>query len=835
MSAALADTDAARAPTTDQAGVFLAAVESRRRAVLAALERVPKRDVVAEVVFDVLSHVALNAEAVLEGPLVDSFARRHGVDIEALSLPATLGGGTLRALLLQGESTKGPGLEAVNALFTLGYAVKLAPLDVVERRNFTLRVVAMLPGVERAGPFVLSDFLDVVLNEEDALRFWQIYVDRVAAEVGRRGAAPEVSTTEPWLLTRLLALHAEGPTPPRGSWLTLLRHVNRVLQAHRHRWRFVRHLAEGCHEPRMLHHLCTAPAMVEDPEVLPVFLVRGNGRLVSCALMTLHAYPDAHAAVDATLDELSSRPFQESGPRLVEIYAQLSLLPALLRGSALERLYRGIKQLAQAQVASGPLDALPGGVGRDARALRHLFLLVEVEPTVRARDAVVAEQYLARALTTWTQTFTPSGTDHPLNDAAWRDIVVRAAVSDLTHRGDAALARFEAALVGLAPAAAQWGQGEDAREQYLMVRFVTRFGTLWLQVCRALQRGGASATLVQQAYALLVRAYCAHELHAHGTGAFGAAEYVVPSLFPDLSGERTIADAGRLRAAADLVAQIESSLRAGPEAEGEVEPQVDFARRRPRLVPQPDEVGALDADVSLESATPSAPSLAAQEPATPLLQFKPTRGAPLETLGTVARGRAGAVSAVLSAYTGVTLLREALDSVLNFVGVRTQVRLKLTDQEVIVARVSELEDEVELSDAWSCALASLESVRVTQRLQRFYAVLGAGCLGVSALAGGHLMFVGLRGADIGMAGLGAGLIAMGLTLDALLGRVGRRHRDTLEVELRAAGRSDRVRVMVDARTGAQLLDAFMAHDAAQREREQMRRWSQVATPIFDEE
>jgi hypothetical protein len=227
--------------------------------------------------------------------------------------------------------------------------------------------------------------------------------------------------------------------------------------------------------------------------------------------------------------------------------------------------------------------------------------------------------------------------------------------------------------------------------------------------------------------------------------------------------------------------------------------------------------------------------LAAQEPATPLLQFKPTRGAPLETLGTVARGRAGAVSAVLSAYTGVTLLREALDSVLNFVGVRTQVRLKLTDQEVIVARVSALEDEAELSDAWSCALASLESVRVTQRLQRFYAVLGAGCLGVFALAGGHLMFVGLRGADIGMAGLGAGLIAMGLTLDALLGRVGRRHRDTLEVELRATGRSDRVRVMVDARTGAQLLDAFMAHDAAQREREQIHRWSQVATPIFDED
>jgi hypothetical protein len=97
------------------------------------------------------------------------------------------------------------------------------------------------------------------------------------------------------------------------------------------------------------------------------------------------------------------------------------------------------------------------------------------------------------------------------------------------------------------------------------------------------------------------------------------------------------------------------------------------------------------------------------------------------------------------------------------------------------------------------------------------------------------MFVGLRGADIGMAGLGAGLIAMGLTLDALLGRVGRRHRDTLEVELRATGRSDRVRVMVDARTGAQLLDAFMAHDAAQREREQIHRWSQVATPIFDED
>jgi hypothetical protein len=222
-----------------------------------------------------------------------------------------------------------------------------------------------------------------------------------------------------------------------------------------------------------------------------------------------------------------------------------------------------------------------------------------------------------------------------------------------------------------------------------------------------------------------------------------------------------------------------------------------------------------------------------EEPA--LLRETPTRERPFEALGVVAKGRGGAVATVLSTYSGLALAREALDTVLRFVGVRTQVRLRLTDREVIVARATDLAGETLASDGWSCALTALESVRVTARLQKFYAVLGAGCLGVSAIAGGHLVFVGLRGADVGLAGLGAGAVLVGLTVDALLGRIARRHRETLELELRAAGRPDRVRVMLDARAGAQLLDAFMAHDAARREREQLQRWSRAEEPIFDAE
>jgi hypothetical protein len=850
MSAALADDSPPAATPDPHAGVFLAAVESRRRVVLASLARMPQRDRVAELVFDVLTHVALNADTQLDFELVDSFGRRHDLDLQTTVLPREFAVQSLRDLLGRGDSPPGPALEALNALFTLGYASKIGPLDVVERRNFTLRVVAMLPGVERAGPYVLTDFLDVVLGEEDALRFWQIYVDRVAAEVGRRGAAPEVSTLEPWLLTRLLALHAEGPSPPRGSWLTLLRHVNRVLQAHRHRWRFIRHLAEGCHEPRMLLHLCTAPAMVEDAEVLPVFLVRGNGRLVSCALLTLQAYPDAHAAVDLSLAELAARPFPEIAPRLVEIYAQLHLFPSIPRGSALERLLKGIRTLTAEMLTSAPLDVLPTAVARDSRALRHLLLLVDVEPAIRAVDAVVAEQFLSRVLTTWNQTFTPSGVDHPLNDTLWRDAVVRAAVADLRRRGEVALSRFETALMGLSSAAEQWAQGDEARHAQLMTRFVGRFGSLWLEVCRALHRESEDERLVLSAYALLVRAYAGHEAYAHGTGAFGAAEYVVPSLFPDLLGATTIVEPGRLQAAAALVARVERSLRAGHE--GEHEPVADPVPRRPRLVSTPpgqaldvDEprarlIGLEEDEVEVRRAPPSRPPARLvpiealdEEPA--LLRETPTRERPFEALGVVAKGRGGAVATVLSTYSGLALAREALDTVLRFVGVRTQVRLRLTDREVIVARATDLAGETLASDGWSCALTALESVRVTARLQKFYAVLGAGSLGVSAIAGGHLVFVGLRGADVGLAGLGAGAVLVGLTVDALLGRIARRHRETLELELRAAGRPDRVRVMLDARAGAQLLDAFMAHDAARREREQLQRWSRAEEPIFDAE
>ena len=819
------------APDEVSPGVFLAAVELRRRQVLHALETMASRDRVAEFIFELVSHVALNPDAVLDGMLFDSFARRYRLEDEVGRLVIRLppGFGTerdLRVLLVEGL-VKGAVQDPLNALFTQGYDAKLRNLDVVERRDFTLRVVAMLPGAERIGAFVLTDYLDVVCEEDDALRFWQIYVDRVAAEIAKRGGPEELSTREPWLLSRLLALHAAGPMAPRGAWMALTRHVNRILQAHRHRWRFIRHLAEGCQEPRMLCYLCTSPAMVEDPEVIPVFLTRGNSRLVSCALLALHVYPDAHRVVDAVVDQLGERPFAEIASRLVEIHGQLHLFPSLEPGSALARLRIRLLELAMDRITEAPLDALPNAVPKDSRSLRQNLLLVDVEPFIRALNPAFAQQYLERVVGTWLQTFTPSGIEHPLNDEMWRAAVRRALTRLVQMDANAVIARIEAFARTLPGAAEKWSEGEALKQQHLCARFVALFGTVWLSVCRSLYAEPETHGLGLVCYESLVRVFAHLEAFGQGSGGFGALEYVVPSLFADLLGAEA-PEAGRVAEAAGLVARIEGTLYGPPaltpglsEAEGRA-PSPRSGRQRPGDTP-PAAPSSGPGPSVWKSATSA--ELIQDPRIVSLLKRRPSRDEPLRARSWVDRRPTGKWVCLLRAYTGYELLADLGGRMLRTLGLRRAGQLILTEHEVIVTRAGDLGGRGLESEAVSLRLDDVTGVRAHAQFRVFPLVLGGLGLVAGALLGGHLLFVGLRGGDADALAWAAALIGGGILFDAALTRLGRQNAETFVLELHGRDARQTLRLVIDAREGAEVLDAFMAHDAARQELANLRGWS----------
>lgn len=812
----MADDRSTDGPPNTTQGVFLAAIEARRRDVIVAIETIPQHGIVAELVFDLFTHLALSPEAELDVAVFESFARRHGLSTDSAGLPGPNGVGSMAELICGERRHDGPVVDLVNALFTQGYVGKLKPLDVVERRNFTLRVVGMLPGVERLGPYNLTDFLDVVAAEEDALRFWQIYVDRVAAEIAKRGASQAPSATEPWLLTRLIELHRQGTTAPRGSWLALTKHVTRVMQAQRHRWRFIRHLAEGCNEPRMLNYLCSSPAMIEDREVIPVFLTRGNGRLVSCALLSLHLFPDSHAIVRRVLAQLAERPFQEIAARLMDIYAQLHLFTGLPAGSALQVLKAGVLNLTVDSFRSAPLDLLPNQVPTDSRALRHLLLLLDVEPVLRNSAPAHAQQYLGRVVGTWQLSFTPSGIEHPLNDQVWAEAVRRAIYGLVMLSPDVTLDRVESFGLGLGATAERWAQHDPATSDRLGARFLGHYAETVLPVARALYADESTRERGLTLYVGLIHVFCGHIAQAQGTGVFGTIEYVLPVLFPDLVAGSTATQ--REIEAAHLVAEVDRGLFLGLDETGSGASLSSDSLRSPAAQA---ELRARTETFGDDDAVP--PTFAGFTGAA-LLHRAPTRGRPLQALAHVRRRRTRGLSTVLRAYSGLTVATELLDGLLRFVGVRTRARVVLTDRELLITE-AKVQGDLDLEQrATSIPLSELTGIRVHTELRVFPLVFGGATLVLAALTGGHLVFVGLRTGDVQTTLAGFLALAVGLVVDATFVALSRRSRRSVVLEVIQKDVPTTLHLVLDVVSGAPVLDAFLAHDAARKELEQLKLW-----------
>lgn len=800
------------------------ALFERRSRVVARIDRRDDTAQLAGLVFDLLVHLALDPDATVDAMLVESFARRHRLGLAAAQI--AVDDDESRSLVeCLAEPDDAGVVEAMSALFARGFAEKLGPLGVSDRQVFTVRVVGLLPGVERVGPFALGDYVDLVCGEADALRFWQVYVERVAVEVSKRSGVAAVGPAAPWVLSTLLELHAghdEAPAPGR-AWLALKRHVGRILEIGHHRWRFIRALVEGADDPRMLHYICSSPAMVEDPEVLHVFLTRGDGRLVSCALFALHVQGEALGVVARLVEHLRGRPLPEIGERLVELYAQAHL-PAR-PGVNLRRLAVGVRMLCAERVRDGAVESLMQAVRGDARALRQCLLLADLAGEPVAFATPQGRRLVERVVMTFYQAFTPSGVAHPLHDGVFRGAVQRA-VHALWAVDQPRLAegieRFGLALDEHVDRWCAEGTPEVTRRT-LRVRFASVYAEVVGGVCRRLYAAPATRDAGRLGYQGLIRVYLKHRDAVEGLAAFGAVEHALPSLFPDLlRGPVEGLPRGRLIDAAHLIAEIERAYGGGGHGRG--------GDGRP-LGP-------------VEEVAPVGIS--------PLVARKPDRERPLVApvrivrragQGRVGQGRAGqgqagqgwgsagstgrmsAAWAVLRAYLGLDLLADLRERLGWAFGVRWRGELRLTDREVVILGERTVRGRVVERTGDSHALDDLLAVHVQQRMRVFFVVVGLLGLVAAGVVGGHLVFVGVRGAESLTAWIGAGLVVAGVLFDAAMSRIAEGNRRAVMLELHCRSRPGPLCLELEIESGAEVLDAFMANDAERRELAGLGRWS----------
>lgn len=731
--------------STPAPNAFFSALAQRRAEVLERLRALPDAPALADTVHAVLTAVAgrgpgaLKAEDLLDRPAAPN--------------TVVLDGATLEDMLVTQPAEHG---DAVSALLVEGVCRRLADADAADREGRLTTMVRLLPGIERLGPFVLSDYVDVALTEADATLFWQIYVDRVAAEVKRRtqGASPPKT---PWMLLALLRLHRLGPgqgAAPR--WSSLRLHINRALRAARHRGRFIRQLAEDSVDVELLHFLCVSAAMVDDPEALVTFLERGDAKLISCALFTLQIRGGHGELIAQIGDALTTRPLPEVGARLVEIYAQLHVLPQ--RSEALDRLAIRIRQHVQAQVAEGVrVDSVLAAVADDPRALRQSLLLADAAPRGTAPTPTLRHLY-ERVIGVWFQVFTPGGVAHPLNDEGFHAGVRRAMLPMLDTP---LLERLLTLGAGLTAHARRWSKTADRQT---VSRFVRAYAQLVLPLASEAATTGRGEA-AQALYGAIVRLYVRHP-EVRGAGWLGAAESVVPAMFADLIRGRD--DTERLIEAAALVAQVEAELRGASATEIEA-PVVEAPLERPVI------------------------------------------RAPIE-LATVERRPA---ASILASLLGAQALRRVSARWARRMGWQSHGEAVVTDDTLLVHAVQRRRGAVMSHVHRRAAVASIEAITVRRPLRLFHLAAGTSVLVGAAAYGGQLAYAGVRAASAGWALLGVGVIGAGLLFDAAAQRLARRARHVVHVRVDGAG--EPLIFDIDTRTGAPLLDALMAADARRRE------------------
>ena len=386
-----------------------------------------------------------------------------------------------------------------------------------------------------------------------------MYCERIALEINKRGSYA-TDDNRPWLFQHLLAFHQHGAAEVRGrAWTTLRRHIKRILRIDRSRSRFVRSFIDAVDDLAALHYLCSSPAMVEDRDLIQQLMARGDEKQISCALFALQIHGDLDGIVGRAIEHFRSRPLPEIAHRVTELYAQLNL--ADHPSGNLRNLRLGLVKIMLDKVAEGgSVESLAQAIANDSRALRHGLLIADMGRDASFRKSPHGQRLLDRAVTIFFQSFTPSAIDHPFNDAVFSHAMVRVLRVMLEEGAGRIKDRLESFGVELSDHVERWtGEGVPVQVRHkLLARFSVIFARTVIAVARALCSEPRTIDLGRTLYRTLVRVYLEHYEALEGDPSFGAIEFALRPLFPEMIGQSIDnIDVGEVIDASHIMARLE--------------------------------------------------------------------------------------------------------------------------------------------------------------------------------------------------------------------------------------------------------------------------------------
>ncbi|MFN3200626.1 MAG: hypothetical protein ACE366_19660 [Bradymonadia bacterium] len=735
---------------------------------------------VAEAVFDLLSHLAVNINTTIDEDLVGSFGQRHGVDVDDMVVHTTEGPWSLLDIFDLGTKAPADAVEGVNALFAHGLAIRLGPLESIDRRRLLGRVVGLLPGIERLGAFSPTAHLEATCEPDDLVAFWEAYTDRLLVELNKRAILEKDEGAHPWLLTRMLEMNTRRIDHRHGAaWPQLMRHVVRLMDQGEPRAEVVQRFITGCEEDEVLAFLSRSPAVSGAPNLISTLLVSGERAVVSCGVLALHSYPALYEEADFALEMLSAMPFEEAAPQLLDLCGQLHHLPEP-RGAS-KRLLEGVLQLIVGGVLqAGDSDALKTAISGDARAFTEAYSFIRIDDTIGKEHPEISGPLLEQMCSVFYQSFTPSGLRHTYCDRRWLDAVSRAFARLIKADPEGTLARVGSFGLALESQASRWIAGDDrearAHRRALACSFLGLFADVIGGAARRLYQAGVRRPALAT-YGVLIRVYRAHERLARGSGMFGALEY----LWNDRGGE---SDQSQIEHDALKLAEVEEALWPP--------------------VTEPEEAPVRMGNWSVPS------NMVAAHGAMSGRAWPGTTGAEVEASGRLIGRPGGYWRTVWGIYSGWDLLRESTRGLGRLLGLRRRAWITLSDAHVKISEELTWGRRQITHREHISSLSALEAVQAQRQMRWPYAAAGLVSLLAAGMLGGYLVFLGMRTGLNWITGVGAGCLALGVLADVGWSALFRRHKGHVTLALRSKTAPHWTRMMVEVDEAAPIFDGLMA-------------------------
>lgn len=811
-----------------QSRVFLDTLHQRRASVFEHMKKHSQSDQISSFIFDLFTRFAQSGKKQLDTTSIQKLNEQFGrFDSPTSEVKLTLPNGTMLTLeyaLTLGAPPAGTH-ELVNAFFAQGYQNYLNDKPNADRQNFTSKIVKLLPGIERLGPFLLSDFIDHACSEEDSLRFWQLYTERVASELHRRTSETDPDFETTWTLSALLGLYEAGPSALAGRrWDLLRRHIDRIMQCKHHQWRarFLRVVAESCQDHRVLYFIFTSPAVIEDSEIPFIFLTRFNPKLISCALFIIHYRKANRRLINRLLEHFSDKSLAAVGDRLVEIYSQLYLFEH--PSKSIEIIREGLVHLVEHKTKKEPIDVLLNAVKNDARAFRQNLLLAHVVPTDRGKTSVPQTQLLERVLQGFFLAFTPSGVRHPLNDDVYRNGVVHAIVELMRIRDNQQGAHLRSVGLNLHNDAQRWlpDDEDQAKRKLLLSYFIGIFTYVLIRAGRSLYMNVETRPQAMELYRILVELYLTHPIESFESGGYGTLNPILQTLYPDLISSEYMEAPSRSRVeeVADLLAQLEYEQFSADRLTGLLEEWKE--KNYGRDLAQAQEEDEIE---PVEVADPLPELEISTKGHIPIITHQAIE-APVVLLSR----RENKNQSVLRAYLGLDFLQYLSQKILHYLGFQTMGRLTLLDDQIIFKEQTQRNGHDFARSEVRFHTSQVNGIQLTQPFRYFYSVLGVCVLATLSLSGGHFLFAGVQGFEMGLGLVGLGMILVGFFFDSMMSSLSERGRNKVILDIFRHNQSRPLSLEVDRTlvSGEALLDAFLTKETHRRQDDYNQGWMDLA-------